>query len=692
MASPPSIAEAYRHWQAGNAALAESICRALLAASPHHAPARHLLGMARAQGDLAASLDHLERGAATEDASAALLDDLVELYLQLGRLADAEAAARRALPAPSSSARAWHRLALVLIAEGKLEDGRTALQKVIELEPNSVEAHNNLGIVRQRLGELEAARDAYRAALALDAGNAATHANMASVLGELGQFDAALDHARRAVASAPELVGPYVYAAVAETGLGRDQAALDWLDRAAALAPPSAPLLTARAEALRRLDRAEEGLATCRAALVLAPGSGEALNTLGLLHHALGQDQQALDAFESAARHLPRPGTALANQAMVLLELGRRAEAAAMLERALALDPDLAAAWYTRSDIKSFSAGDPDIAAMERLLQAEPGPGRRRSARQADSDRLLLHYALGKAYLDAGRGPDAFRHLNAGSRLKRVSLTYDGAAMTRWMAAMEDAFPMALFAARRGAGEPSDLPIFVVGMPRSGTTLVQQILAALPGVHAAGEPRYVEHLVAELGDAYPGAAGSLGAERITNFGRRYLALATASAPPQARRIIDKMPNNFLHAGLLHLALPNAHIIHCRRNPIDTCLSCYSKLFTTGQEFSYDLAELGDFYRSYARLMAHWRSVLPPERFIEVDYEAIVAELEGQARRLVEFCGLDWDPICLQFHRAAPPVRTASMNQVRRPLYANSVGRWRAYREELGPLLQALGRA
>lgn len=690
MAPPATFAEARQHWSTGEPQRAAAICRELLSAAPEDARAHHLLGViARAQGDHATALVHFERAAAI-DAAPAMLHDLAELQLRLGRLAEAEATARRAIAAPDAAALAWHLLGLALVAAGKLAESRAAFEQVVTREPGSIEARNNLGIVRQRLGELDGARRDYEGALALDPDNAAAHANLASVLGELGQHEAALDHAGRAVAREPGLVGAHVYGALAEAALGRHQAALDWLDRAASLAPDSVPVLTARAEALRWLDRAEEGLAVCRRAVDLSPENGEAWNTLGLLCHTLGRDEEAIAAFGRAARLLPQPATSLANQAMVLLELGRGAEAQAALSRALDADPGLAAAWYTRADTRKFTAGDPDIATMERLLQAEPGG--RRSARQADSDRLLLHYALGKAYLDIGDGPDAFRHLNAGSRLKRAGLSYDGAAMARWMAAVADAFPAALFAARRGAGEPSELPIFIVGMPRSGTTLVQQILAALPRVHAAGEPRYVERLVAELGNAYPGRAGALTAEQLADFGRRYLAHATASAPPKALRIIDKMPNNFLHAGLLHLALPNAHIIHCRRDPIDTCLSCYSKLFTTGQEFSYDLAELGEFYRSYAALMAHWRSVLPPERFIEVDYEAIVADLEGEARRLVEFCGLDWDPVCLQFHRAAPPVRTASMSQVRRPLYASSVGRWRAFRDELAPLLQALASA
>jgi tetratricopeptide (TPR) repeat protein len=689
--SLPAIAEAYRCWTSGEAKPAERLCHEILAASPEDARALHLLGViARAQGRPDFARDYLERACRAPNTPSFMLDDLAELQLEAGRLAEAEATARRALQAPGAAATAWHRLALVLLRSGKLEESRAALEKVVELEPASIEARNNLGIVLQRLGALEPAAEIYRSALACDAENAAAHSNLASVLSELGQFEDALGHARRAIAREPRMVAAHVYAALAEAGLGRYEASLDWLDRALALAPDSVPVLTARADALRRLERFEEGLAACRQAVALAPENGEAWNTLGLLCHALGRDAEAIAAFDEAARSLLQPATALANKATILLEIGRTAEGMAALDAALAVEPDLAVAWYTRADAKTFIAGDPDIAVMERLLKVAESRGDRPSAGQSEQRRLLLHYALGKAYLDALDGPRAFQHLNAGSRLKRQSLPYDAEATARSMTAIAESFPAALFERLRDAGEPSELPIFIIGMPRSGTTLVQQLIASLPGIHTAGEPRYVETLVAELGAAFPSAIDRLPRERFAALGKRYLALATApAAAAKARHIIDKLPKNFLYAGLIHLMLPGARIIHCRRNPIDTCLSCYSKLFTTGQEFSYDLRELGAFYRSYETLMAHWRAVLPPTRFIEVDYEKVVADLEGEARRLLQFCGLPWDPACLRFHENARIVRTASMNQVRRPLYNSSVGRWQRFRTELAPLLEAL---
>jgi len=224
-------------------------------------------------------------------------------------------------------------------------------------------------------------------------------------------------------------------------------------------------------------------------------------------------------------------------------------------------------------------------------------------------------------------------------------------------------------------------------MPRSGSTLIEQILASHPSVAAAGEISDLPDLVADLGP-FPEAAASAPSERLRRLGHDYVARLGARAP-SAARITDKMPANFRLVGLIHRALPQAYIIHSRRDPLDTCLSCYSKLFTEGHLYTYDLGELGRYYRAYAALMEHWRGVLPPGRMLEVHYEALVDDIEGEARRLVAYCGLPWDDRCLAFYRTARPVRTASANQVRRPIYRSSLARAAAYGALLQPLYQAL---
>jgi hypothetical protein len=232
------------------------------------------------------------------------------------------------------------------------------------------------------------------------------------------------------------------------------------------------------------------------------------------------------------------------------------------------------------------------------------------------------------------------------------------------------------------------MPIFVLGMPRSGTTLIEQILASHPEIQGAGELRVLQRISDSLGN-YPDAVTRLTQPELARLGVAYLAQIRPFAAGRAH-VVDKMPANFLLVGLIHLILPNARIIHCRRNAVDTCLSCYTKLFGGEQTFAYDLRELGLFNRAYQKLMNHWGGLLPPDRFFEVDYEAVIENLEGEARRLTAFLGLPWDEACLTFYEAKRPVRTASVNQVRQPIYRSSVGRWKSYAAQLRPLLEALG--
>jgi hypothetical protein len=272
-------------------------------------------------------------------------------------------------------------------------------------------------------------------------------------------------------------------------------------------------------------------------------------------------------------------------------------------------------------------------------------------------------------------------------------LQFDITRSERLGAAIAGRFDPALFARLQGSGSPSERPVFVVGMPRSGTSLVEQILAAHPQVHGAGEIGLLPALAARLrgpsGAGFPACVSELGAPDLQRLAQAYLGGLKPLGAGKAR-ITDKTVGAFELLGLAHLILPNARIIHCRRDPRDVCVSCFSTRFSGGHDYAYDLAELGRYWRSYDRLMAHWRAVLPPGRIFEVQYEALVEDLEGWARRLIAHLGLEWDDACLRFHDSAREVRTASFAQVRRPIYKGSVGRWRRFEAHLGPLIEALG--
>jgi tetratricopeptide (TPR) repeat protein len=680
---PDALNRAYAHWNAGQADQAEQYCQRVLAAWPGQADALHLMGvMAHAYGNLDLAVAHLRQACLAPRAPAVFFSNLAEMCRQKGLLAEGEQAGQRAVTLDPKLSDAWNNLGIILQESGKLDASLNCLERVVALQPASPEAHNNLANTYRRLDRPERAQFHYQQALTLNPGYAEAHSNMAFLLSAQGQVDQAAAAARHAIELNPRLVDAYLNLADIESARVRHDEALRWIDALLSFAPQHAGGLAARAQILRKMDRTDEALAHARQALTLAPDNASAHNTLGQILQALGMFDEALAAFDRAAA---LPGTvveeALVARAALFLENGRKEEAVAAFDRALAAFPDSLRALVARAESKTFKADDPDIAAMEAGL-----------AQQADgllqADRMSAHFALGKAYLDSGDSVRAFHHLDTGNRIKRSTFTYDAAATGRWFNRIAAAFTPEFQAKRQGAGAASELPVFIIGMPRSGTTLVEQILASHPQVHGAGELGALSAVIASAGD-FPGNIGNCSTDDLSRLGRDYLARIAPLANGKAR-LVDKMPANFFFAGMIPLILSGARIIHCRRDPVDTCLSCYSKQFAGEQLFSYDQAELGQFHRDYQTLMAHWRTVLPAASFIEVDYESVVDDLEGQARRLIDFIDLPWDDACLNFHQTRRVVRTASVNQVRQPIYKTSKGRWQAHADHLRPLLAALG--
>jgi tetratricopeptide (TPR) repeat protein len=368
----------------------------------------------------------------------------------------------------------------------------------------------------------------------------------------------------------------------------------------------------------------------------------------------------------------------------LLQEIGRRDEACRAFETAIALAPRSGRFYRHLADCKRFTVGDPALTAMQGLAAGR--------ASLPEEDRRQLLFALAKAAADLGEHERSFGYLLEGNALKRRQIDYDEARVLGEFTRIRTVFSRELMAARGGVGHNSALPVFIVGMPRSGTTLIEQILASHPQVFGAGELTDIGDAAARLNGAagcFPEIVASLPDEVLHQLGARYIDAARARAAT-ADRITDKMPLNFLYVGLIHLVLPNARIIHASRDPLDTCLSCFATLFTGEHRVAYELGELGRYYRAYQGLMEHWARVLPRGVLLEVEYEDVVADLERQARRIVAHCGLEWDAACLGFNGSKRPVRTASATQVRQPIYHSSVGRWRAYGDLLKPLMEALG--
>ncbi|MFI5020208.1 MAG: sulfotransferase [Alphaproteobacteria bacterium] len=570
-----------------------------------------------------------------------------------GRLGEAEALYKAFLEAEPDHFGALHRLGLVRAQQGKLEEAARLIGKAIGRNPNSAEAHNNLG----------------------------------NVLSALGRGEAALVHFERAVALRPGVAGMRFNCGNALLALKRHREAAAQFEQALALKPGQADVNFKLGIALAALARRREAAAQFEQVLALEPGHAEAHNNLGNALAALDRPAEALAHYERALALKPDSAGAYANIGNLLMELGHLDEARQALEKAVALAPRRAMVYRHLARAKRFAAGDPALAAMEELAKDMAALGQ--------EERIELHFALAKASADLEQHERSFRHLAQGNALKRQLVVYDEAHTLALFERIQAAFTPELMRDKAGLGDPSPLPLFVIGMPRSGTTLAEQILASHPKAFGAGELLLFRDAVPRgrwpggADTPYPEAAAAMTGEELSKLAARYLADTSALAPA-AERIVDKQPMNFLFAGLIHLALPKARILHMRRDPVDTCFSCFSQLFAGEQSYAYDLGELGRYYRGYARLMAHWQAVLPPGVMLEVQYEELVGDFEGQARRIVAHAGLDWDDACLAFHETERRVRTASAVQVRQPIYRSAVGRARPYGELLRPLLEALG--
>ena len=532
---------------------------------------------------------------------------------------------------------------------GRLKEAEKLYRRALDIDPYHADGLHLLGMVAHQTGRDDIAVALITKAIAQNRRAPMFHNTLGVALKALGKLDEAAASCRRAIALQSDYPEAHNNLGIALKDLGKLDEAVTSYRRAIALRPDFAEAHNNLATALKDLGNLDEAVSCYEKALALKPEFVEAHNGLGIVLAEQGRLDEAAASYRRALTHLPHPRY-----------------------------------YYNLAALKRFEAGDSDLAAMEGLAKD--------MASLPDQNRIALHFALGKAYDDCGDTGRAFDHFRQGNALKRAELAYDEAATLDVFDRIGEVFSASLMAAMGALGDPSSQPIFILGMPRSGSTLVEQILASHPQVAGGGERRDWPQVVVAHGlkPGYPESAATLSWHGLRRFGAAYAARLRQVAP-EAARITDKMPTNFLYAGLIHLALPNARIIHTRRDAVDTCLSCFFTLFSEGQAHTYDLGELGRYYAAYDRLMRHWRAVLPGSVMVEVDYEALVADLEGEARRIIGHCGLDWDDACLSFHETRRVIRTASAAQVRQPVYTRSIGRARAYIDFLEPLLQHLQR-
>jgi tetratricopeptide (TPR) repeat protein len=649
--------EAWGALRAGRAATAERQLRAIQAVAPGEVNSLRLLGVALLDQDkVAQALETLERAVAAAPEFWHARTDLARAYRRAGRLAAAREELQRVVAAEPGLEAAWLAYGDVLVELQKYPDARVAYEHARRCDPYArriEEATAALTAEDRKTAEL-----IFRDILKADASHVAAVCGLAAIALTVSRGEDAVRLLRHALKQSAHL--PLAWR-------GLCQAMVD----------------------LGRLPEAE---AAVRHLLKIEPENPKNWVLLGTVCSRLMRQPDALTAFEEAARLNPGEVRLRLSIGHLHKTSGNRRECEEAYKACLSLDPSFGEAYWSLADLKNYLFSDAEIAAMQTLLKG----GGDRDGGGDDVDQAQLHFALGKAFEHKKNYAAAFAHYAAGNTRRRKTLAFDVKAFETKSRRVAACFDAAFFAERSGAGHGDPASIFVVGLPRSGSTLVEQILASHSSVEGTFELPNVLTIVREFDhanpehDAYPENVRAVPRERFAILGRRYLE---ETAPIRSGRphFIDKMPNNFSHVGLIHAMLPNAIIIDVRRHPMDSCFSTYKQYFAEGQSFSYDLDDLGRYYRCYLSLMDHWDTVLPG-KVLHLRYEELVRDPETNIRRLLTHCGLQFEPACLAFHETKRAVRTASAEQVRQPLYASGVGYWKHFESQLEPLRRALGDA
>jgi tetratricopeptide (TPR) repeat protein len=675
---------------AGNLAQAEHIVQRILEAAPTHAHARHLLGIIAYQaGKIDTAIQCIEQAIASDPHVAIFHSNLGEMQRLVKALPISIQHGERAVALDPHAATGWSNLGVAYYDAQDYERALTCHQRALTIDPQLLCSLNNLGSVYKALGHTQQAMTYYRAAITVSPNFVDSLNNMAVLLLEEQAFTQAHIYLNQILALAPTFAEAHCNMGFALVGLERLDNARYYFEQALALKPDYAEAYYGFAKIYLLWQHFIEAEHAIRKALQLQPHSLEFYQCLASIYHDQGKSLQALEYLEKALAIDNKHTSLYLSQGLIWTDLGDIPQAEAVFSKA-ASDPCVATridAHYSLVQLQKIKADHPSFQALLALTSDIPAVPPKQLA--------YLYFALGKCYEDLREWSQAFEFFSQGCQAKRAKIAYDTEKPMTLVHKIIQGFTPKIIESLRQYANPSALPIFIVGMPRSGTTLIEQIISSHPQVYGAGELRYWNDLLdtpvqTNLATHYYPDNIVYGSPDICQtIAKKYLSHLRRCST-EAARITDKMPYNYIAMGVIHALLPNATIIHVKRNPLDTCLSCYTKLFTQGQHYSYDLTELGHYYRCYEQIMAHWRQLLPEGTWLDIAYEDVVGNLEAEAQRLIAFCGLPWDPACLDFHQTNRSVRTASFAQVRQPVYTSSVGRWHHYERELAPLIEVLG--
>ncbi len=601
------------------------------------------------------------------------------------RYPDAEQVVREAIALMPEYPLLHEDLGSVLALQGRYEEAIPSLEQAIRLEPQLPKAHKKLGEALAALGRGREADESFEEFFDRDP----ARGKVALALDHLraGRKDEALETLRSALRENADNVDALRLLAQLywkESKQLSDAEAL--LRRAVQLAPGHTMAWTMLGGILQESNRHAEALACYQAALRADSSSAVAWSGIGIAHSHAGDVEKAIEAFERAIALRPGNANVQLSYGHALKTRGDQAAALRAYRAAIAAKPDFGEVYWSMANLKVFRFEDAEIRAME-------GQVARDDLKQSAD--IHFRFALAKAYEDRGDYERAWDFYESGNERQRATVFHDPVAMELRHEQIAAVFTPALFQKFAGQGDDSSAPIFIVGLPRSGSTLVEQILASHSQVEGTAELPTLVRLAFSIGryradkKGYPDSVGGLRGRDFKAYGRQYLEESAAFRATGRPFFTDKTPNNFSHVGLIHLILPNAKVINARRHPFDSCLGGFKQLFAKGQHFTYEMAELAAYYRQYHETMQYWHRVLPG-KVLDVHYEETVTDLEAQVRRILAHCDLPFEEACLRFHENRRAVKTASSEQVRQPIYKDALGTWRRYEKHLGIWQEMLG--
>ena len=613
-----------------------------------------------------------------------MLGLLGAVLVKMRRLSEAEQVLRRTVRLAPTFAKPHEDLGFALLELERHEEAVPVLQKAVRLDPKLEFARFNLGKALALTGKGEEADAAFEASFALSPERKLLA--QAARLHKEGKLEEAEKLYRQALKDNPDNVDAMRMLAMLAATLKHFDDAERLLRRAVAIAPDFLAAVIDLGRVLKEQDRFEEAIGCFKKAIGINPSNPQTHFLLAGACAPAALNHEAVKEYQKTLELSPRHPGALLGLGNALKTIGRLDEAVRAYHDCIDVKPNNGETYWSLANLKTYRFTDEQLAEMEKRVEEDNTSG--------DKSEVNFLFALGKAYDDRQDYERAWHYYERGNDKQRLLVQYDPVHTETINDGIIEVFDQALLDEKSGSGHPDPAPIFILGLPRSGSTLVEQVLASHSQVEGTSELPYLGRVATSLnrnrpdGVNYPRAVRELEAENFTALGEDYVRYAQLHRTEGKPFFVDKMPNNFPTIGFLHLILPNARIIDARRHPLDACVGNYRQHYARGQTFAYDLTDIGEYYLQYQRMMDHWEEVLPG-RVLTVQYEEVVTDFDNQVRRILDYCNLPWEEDCIRFYETERPVRTASSEQVRQPIYTGALNFWRNYEAHLGELVEIL---